>query len=90
MHQGARTDLCGGRGVTRVPTATIPGSAGSLTTSGVPVYIHYWCYGIAWGRISTIFGRAPRSRLCGRLKRMEGGYALSGSCQVATAFLSRT
>jgi hypothetical protein len=22
MHKGARTDLCGGRGVTRVPTAT--------------------------------------------------------------------
>jgi hypothetical protein len=22
MHRGARTDLCGGRGVTRVPTAT--------------------------------------------------------------------
>ena len=22
MHQGARTDLCGGRGATRVPTAT--------------------------------------------------------------------
>jgi hypothetical protein len=24
MHKGARTDLCGGRGVTRVPTATDP------------------------------------------------------------------
>src|SRR5246127_2651120 len=24
MHQGARTDLCGGRGATRVPTATEP------------------------------------------------------------------
>ena len=25
MHKGARTDLCGGRGVTRVPTATRTG-----------------------------------------------------------------
>jgi hypothetical protein len=28
MHKGARTDLCGGRGVTRVPTATALGQMG--------------------------------------------------------------
>jgi hypothetical protein len=31
MHKGARTDLCGGRGVTRVPTATkAPTKAGAV------------------------------------------------------------
>jgi len=36
MHKGARTDPCGGRGVTRVPTATrrrLPLTLGKLTDS---------------------------------------------------------
>jgi hypothetical protein len=32
MHKGARTDLCGGRGVTRVPTATDFAQAGLAAT----------------------------------------------------------
>src|SRR5215469_15404577 len=33
MHKGARTDPCGGRGVTRVPTATHPSRFASIRTT---------------------------------------------------------
>src|SRR5215472_18338541 len=37
MHKGARTDPCGGRGVTRVPTATHPSADSSRSERPVRV-----------------------------------------------------
>src|SRR5215472_18744279 len=43
MHQGARTDLCGGRGATRVPTATRT----VIDLTGRPWIEHDWQMGAA-------------------------------------------
>ncbi len=41
MHKGARTDPCGGRGVTRVPTATR--NRNSLTSINAHIYFGAHC-----------------------------------------------
>jgi len=48
MHKGARTDLCGGRGVTRVPTATRTGIRLTANSAQANRQSHSWRESISY------------------------------------------
>jgi hypothetical protein len=70
MHKGARTDPCGGRGVTRAPTATkAPTKAGAVQPvqdrsrpSGFGMYSRR----LGCARYAPLWTRSCRSRYCDR------------------------